>query len=269
MSDTVREPRRADAVLVERELARSRQLASEAIRAGRVSCNGHRISKPSHRVADDDELTIDPLPGEHYVSRGAHKLVGALDALRLDVRGLRCIDLGASTGGFTQVLLERGAQQVTAIDVGTDQLAASLRADPRVRVLENTHLGRDDLGAIDPAAFVVADLSFISLRHVMAPMTALVAEGGVLLPMVKPQFEVGRGKLGRGGVVADRALHRQVVQETVHAAAAHGFGAQHITRSALPGPAGNIEFFVQLRRGVPAGDFDVLWAQCAESDMSN
>lgn len=252
---------RVDAALVSRGLARSRQLAAEAVRDGRVRCNDRPVTKPSLRVGAEDRLEVRALPGEHYVSRGAHKLTGALDAFGVSVTGLRCIDLGASTGGFTQVLLERGAAHVTAIDVGTDQLAAALRSDPRVRSLEGTHLGRDDLSEVEPAAVVVADLSFISLRNVMASMVALVADGGTLLPMVKPQFEVGRDRLGRGGVVDDPALHRAAVQGVVSAAAAAGFGVQAVARSPLPGPAGNVEFFLRLERRPAAADLDVLWPQ--------
>lgn len=269
MTSTEPADERVDAALVARGLARSRQLAAQAVRDGRVRRNGHLISKPSVRVSAGDVLEVHPQPGEHFVSRGAHKLLGALEDLDVAVRGLRCIDVGSSTGGFTQVLLERGADQVTAIDVGTGQLAEPLRADPRVRSLEGTHIGRDDLSDLAPAALVVADLSFISLRYVMGPMTALVADGGVLLPMVKPQFEVGRNKLGKGGVVDDPQLHREAVAQTVDAAAKLGFFAQGICRSRLPGPAGNVEFFVRLERSAAAADFDLLWAQGADRPVTD
>lgn len=270
-TDPATDPReeRVDAALVARGLARSRQTAVDAIRGGRVRSNGQVISKPALRVSIDDELEVQPLQGEHYVSRGAHKLAGALEDLGIAVDGLSCVDVGSSTGGFTQVLLDRGATQVTAIDVGTDQLAEALRSDPRVLSMESTHIGRDDLTGVPPAALVVADLSFISLRHVMAPMTSLVAAGGVLLPMVKPQFEVGRGKLGKGGVVDDPRLHRVAVAQTIEAAAAHGFYPQAICRSRLPGPAGNLEFFVRLERSAATVHFDVLWAQCVDGPMKD
>lgn len=269
MTSTGPVDRRVDAALVARGLVRSRELAAQAVREGRVRRNGVVVGKPALRVTAEDTLEVTPLPGEHYVSRGGHKLIGALDALDVTVRGRRCIDLGSSTGGFTQVLLERGAESVTAIDVGTGQLVEQLRADPRVCSLEGTHLGRDDLSAVRRAAVVVADLSFISLAQVMAPMTSLVAPGGVLLPMVKPQFEVGRGRLGKGGVVDDPALHRAAVQRIVEAAEQYGFGAHGICRSPLPGPAGNVEFFIRFERSAASSGFDVLWAQCSQPSVKD
>ncbi|WP_153504708.1 TlyA family RNA methyltransferase [Cumulibacter manganitolerans] len=251
---------RLDAALVDRGLSRSRQTAGEAIRGRRVRINGVLATKPATRVRRGDQIEVAAGDGDHLVSRAAHKLAGALDALGIDVRGRRCVDVGASTGGFTQILLERGAAHVTAIDVGTDQLVAVLRDDPRVTSMEGVHVGRDDLGAVAPAPVVVADLSFISLRHVMGPLVSLVAPGGTLLPMVKPQFEVGRTNLGRGGVVDDPGLHREAVAQVVAAAAGFGFGPVAIVTSPLPGPAGNLEFFVQLREGEPDAGFDALWA---------
>lgn len=251
---------RLDAALVARGLTRSRQTAAEAVREGRVRVNGKPATKVSVKVSLDDALSVEPGDGEHFVSRAAHKLAGALDALGIDVAGRRCIDVGASTGGFTQVLLERGADHVTAIDVGTDQLVPALRTDPRVTSLEGTHVGRDDLAEVPPAPVVVADLSFISLCHVMHQLAGLVAPDGVLLPMVKPQFEVGRTNLGKGGVVDDPAMHRESVQQVIVAAADEDFYPQAIVTSSLPGPSGNIEFFVHLQRSDPAAPFDDLWA---------
>lgn len=252
---------RLDAALVARGLSRSRQTAAEAIAEGRVQVDGRTATKPSARVTLAQRLDVEPSTGEHFVSRAAHKLAGALDDLDLDIRGRHCIDVGSSTGGFTQVLLERGASKVTAIDVGTDQLVAVLRSDPRVEVHEGTHVGRDDLSTIAPGALVVADLSFISLCHVMEPLTGLVAEGGVLLPMVKPQFEVGRSKLGKGGVVVDPVMHRDAVAEVIASAAQAGFVAHRVLTSGLPGPAGNVEFFVHLERGESQRPFEALWAE--------
>lgn len=251
---------RLDAAIAARGLSRSRSTAQQAVRAGRVRINGAVVRKPATGVRDVDRIDVEAGPGEQFVSRGAVKLGGALDSLDVPVRGLRCIDVGASTGGFSQVLLQRGALQVTAIDVGTDQLAQELRDDPRVHSLEGTHVGRDDLSSVAPADLVVVDLSFISLSNVMSALSRLVVEDGILLPMVKPQFEVGRARLGKGGVVTDGDSHRDAVAQTVVAAAEHEFVAVAVATSPLPGPAGNLEFFVRLERGVPAVTFDVLWA---------
>lgn len=251
---------RLDIALVARGLTRSRQTAAEAIRAGRVHVNGVVARKPAAPVRLGDALVVEPSDGEHYVSRAAHKLAGALDAIELSVSGTRCIDVGASTGGFTQVLLERGAAHVSAIDVGTGQLVPVLRADPRVTCLEGTHVGRDDLAEVAPASLVVADLSFISLCHVMGALAGLVADGGALLPMVKPQFEVGRTNLGKGGVVNDPVMHREAVAQVIASAGEHGFFPRRILTSTLPGPSGNIEFFVYLDRVDRGLSFDDLWA---------
>lgn len=251
---------RLDVALVARGLSRSRQTAGEAIRDGRVSINGSVVAKPATKVALSDLVEVAAAEGEHFVSRAAHKLAGALDAMKIDVAGKRCTDVGASTGGFTQVLLERGARHVTAIDVGTDQLVHALREHPKVTSLEGTHVGRDDLSEVPTAELVVADLSFISLCHVMHQLALLLAAGGDLLPMVKPQFEVGRSHLGKGGVVSDPVLHREAVAQVVAAAGEQGLHPQRIVTSPLPGPAGNVEFFVHLRRGEPVASFDDLWA---------
>ena len=244
---------RLDRALVERGLARSRGQAQELIRAGRVTLDGRTALKASDPVGEDAlvEARTDP-----YVSRGAHKLAGALDDLGLVVRG-RALDAGSSTGGFTQVLLERGVEQVYAVDVGTEQLAESLRADPRVDVQEQTSardLTPDNLGG-KPVDLVVADLSFISLTKFVETFAEVTAEDGTWLLMVKPQFEVGRAALGAGGVVRDPALHRQAVDDVVAAAAELGWHVQAVVASRLPGPAGNQEFFVHLSRtpcAVPA-----------------
>ena len=239
-------PERLDRVLVARGLARSRGQAQELIRAGRVSLDGRTGLKASDLVGDTDvvEARTDP-----YVSRGAHKLAGALDDLGLVPSG-RALDAGSSTGGFTQVLLERGVEQVYAVDVGTEQLAASLRADPRVHVQEQTSardLTPDNLGG-RPVDLVVADLSFISLTKFLDTFAEVTAPDGTWLLMVKPQFEVGRGALDKGGVVRDPALHRTAVEGVAAAAATLGWHVQAVVASRLPGPAGNQEFFVRLTR---------------------
>ena len=242
----VTSPVRLDRALVERGLARSRGQAQELIRAGRVDLEGRTDLRPSQLVAETDRLEARTDP---YVSRGAHKLAGALDDLGLVPTG-RALDAGSSTGGFTQVLLERGAELVYAVDVGTNQLAEPVRADPRVRVHEQTDVRDLTLAELDstPVDLVVADLSFISLTKILDAFAALTAPDGTWLLMVKPQFEVGRVALDRGGVVRDPALHRQAVDGVVAAAAVLGWHVQAVVASRLPGPAGNQEFFVQLTR---------------------
>jgi len=237
-------PVRLDRALVERGLARSRGQAQELIRAGEVTLQGRTAVRASELVAETDRLEARTDP---YVSRGAHKLAGALDDLGLVPTG-RALDAGSSTGGFTQVLLERGADLVFAVDVGTNQLAGPVRDDPRVRVHEQTDVRDLTLANLDdqPVDLVVADLSFISLTKLLDAFAVLTAPDGTWLLMVKPQFEVGRAALDRGGVVRDPALHRKAVDGVAAAAAALGWHVQAVVASRLPGPAGNQEFFVHL-----------------------
>jgi 23S rRNA (cytidine1920-2'-O)/16S rRNA (cytidine1409-2'-O)-methyltransferase len=243
---------RLDVELVRRGLARSRGQAEQMIRGGRVVVDGREAAKASVRVTA--QTSIDVLPGEHpdYVGRGALKLDGLLDDLTglaggPSIEGRRCLDAGASTGGFTEVLLSRGAREVLAVDVGHDQLAASLRADPRVRDLQGTTvrgLTGDELdGRVD---LLVADLSFISLQVVMADLAGLVQPGGDLVLLVKPQFEVGRERLGSGGVVRDHGLRAQAVHDVARAGLAAGLLVRAMRASRWPGPSGNVEYFVWL-----------------------
>ncbi|WP_426566681.1 TlyA family RNA methyltransferase [Angustibacter sp. McL0619] len=240
---------RLDVELVRRGLARSRGTADEMIRGGRVVVEGREATKASAKVTAQTQ--IDVLPGEHpdYVGRGALKLEGLLDDLAPGpaVVGRRCLDAGASTGGFTEVLLSRGASEVLAVDVGQDQLAPRLRADPRVRDLPGTTvrgLNGDQVGGrVD---LLVADLSFISLQVVMPDLSGLVHPGGDLLLLVKPQFEVGRERLGSGGVVRDHALRAQAVQQVARAGLAAGLLVRAVRASRWPGPSGNVEYFVWL-----------------------
>ncbi len=213
-----------------------------------------RATKPATAVGTDVALVVrEAEHGPDYVSRGAHKLVGALDAFTpegLVVEGRRCLDAGASTGGFTDVLLRRGAAQVVAVDVGYGQLAWSLRQDPRVQVLDRTNVRELDPELVgDPVDLVVGDLSFISLRLVLPALIAVAAPSADLVPMVKPQFEVGKDRVGKGGVVREPALRTEAVLGVAHAAAEQGWGARAVTTSPLPGPSGNVEFFLWLRRG--------------------
>lgn len=245
---------RLDAELVRRGLARSREHASELIAAGRVKVSGAPATKPATGVTTDVAILVADDPDRpDYVSRGGHKLAGALAAfepLGLTVRGRRCLDAGASTGGFTDVLLRSGAREVVAVDVGYGQLAWRLRSDDRVRVHDRTNireLGLDLIG--EPVDLVVGDLSFISLELVLDPILSVTAGDGDLALMVKPQFEVGKDRVGKGGVVRDPALRAEAVQKVAGAAEARGWGARALTTSPLPGPSGNVEFFLWLRHG--------------------
>jgi 23S rRNA (cytidine1920-2'-O)/16S rRNA (cytidine1409-2'-O)-methyltransferase len=250
--------RRLDAELVRRGLASSREQAVALIADGRVAVSGRAASKPATGVAPAEPIVVSAGDMSPYVSRGAHKLAGALDVFEpagLAVVGRRCLDAGASTGGFTEVLLRRGAAQVLAVDVGYGQLAWTLRTDPRVIVMDRTNvreLSPDVVG--DPVELVVADLSFISLRLVLEPLLSCTASDGDLVLMVKPQFEVGRGLVGPGGVVRNPALRTAAVGSVAAAAGDLGLGAAGVTASPLPGPSGNVEYFLWLRAGAPPLD---------------
>ena len=253
---------RLDAELVRRGLARSRDHAQELIAAGRVSVAGASATKAATAVGTDVALVVaaDPaIPGgEEYVSRGAHKLAGALTAFGpqgLSVAGRRCLDAGASTGGFTDVLLRQGAREVVAVDVGYGQLAWRLQQDERVVVRDRTNVRDLDREAVGGAVeMVVGDLSFISLTRVLEALVGVTEESGDLVLMVKPQFEVGRERVGKGGVVRDPTLRAEAVETVAEAAALLGWGARAVAVSPLPGPSGNVEFFLWLRHGVPEVD---------------
>jgi 23S rRNA (cytidine1920-2'-O)/16S rRNA (cytidine1409-2'-O)-methyltransferase len=239
---------RVDAELVRRGLARSRQQAAELIGAGRVTIDGMPAAKPATAVAVSAALTVEGTGERSWVSRGAHKLIGALDALGLAVAGLRCLDAGASTGGFTEVLLDRGAREVVAVDVGYGQLAWSLRNDPRVTVLERTNVRELTADAIGGRAdLVVADLSFISLATVLPALTACASDDADIVPMVKPQFEVGKDRVGAGGVVSDPQLRADAVLAVARRAAELQWHTVGVTASPLPGPSGNVEYFLRMR----------------------
>jgi 23S rRNA (cytidine1920-2'-O)/16S rRNA (cytidine1409-2'-O)-methyltransferase len=248
---------RLDAELVRRGLARSREHAADLISQGRVTVSGTRATKPATAVSSDVALvvTTDPeIPGgQEWVSRGGYKLAGALSAFEpqgLLVAGRRCLDAGASTGGFTDVLLRHGAGEVVAVDVGYGQLAWRLQQDARVLVHDRTNVRDLDLELVGgPVDLVVGDLSFISLRLVLGPLIAVTRDDGDLVVMVKPQFEVGRERVGKGGVVRDPGLHAEAVRTVADAAAGRGWGARGVAVSPLPGPSGNVEFFLWLRGG--------------------
>jgi len=249
--------RRLDAELVRRSLVRSREQAAQFIAAGLVRVDGVVATKAATQVdAAAAVLVSAPANEPGYVSRGAHKLAGALDRFAadgLDPRTRRCLDAGASTGGFTQVLLQRGASAVIAVDVGYGQLAWSVRKDPRVHVLDRTNvrdLRPDDL----PFApdLVVADLSFISLALVLPALVRCATPQADLVLMVKPQFEVGRDNVGAGGVVRDPELRSAAVLRIAGEAQQCGLGTVGVVASPLPGPSGNVEYFAWFRRGAPA-----------------
>jgi 23S rRNA (cytidine1920-2'-O)/16S rRNA (cytidine1409-2'-O)-methyltransferase len=234
--------KRLDVLLVERGLAASRAQAQALVLAGRV----RGYSKAGSQVEDSADLEL--APGPRYVSRGGEKLAHALETFSIDVAGEDCLDVGASTGGFTDCLLQAGAARVCAVDVGYGQLHPRLRDDPRVTVLERTNV-RDLECAQLPFAptFVVCDVSFIGLAKALPPALACAAPGWRALILVKPQFEAGRADVGKGGIVRDPDVHRRVLDEV--AAQVPGWGArvEGMTDSGLPGPKGNREFFLYLR----------------------
>jgi 23S rRNA (cytidine1920-2'-O)/16S rRNA (cytidine1409-2'-O)-methyltransferase len=245
---------RLDAELVRRGLARSREHASELVAAGRVKVSGAVATKPATGVTTDLAiLVIDDPTDPGYVSRGGHKLAGALAAfapLGLTVAGRRCLDAGASTGGFTDVLLRNDAAEVVAVDVGYGQLAWKLQQDERVQVHDRVNIRDLTLDLIGgPVDLVVGDLSFIGLALVLDPLISVTAPDGDLALMVKPQFEVGKERLGKGGVVRDLSLRAEAVVAVAESAARKGWGARAVATSPLPGPSGNVEFFLWLRAG--------------------
>ena len=243
---------RIDVLLVERHLAPSRERARALVLAGEVLVNDHRIDKAGERVPVEADIRLKHAP-DKYVSRGAHKLVGALDEFGASPANRVALDVGASTGGFTQVLLERGAVLVHALDVGHNQLAWALRQDPRVRVYEGVNFRTYDPAALDPRpAFATVDVSFIGLRHILPVLAAALAPGGEAVVLVKPQFELGPEAVGKGGIVRDEALRLQALTQARAAAEASGFTVRASAESVLPGTAGNREYFLHLIREVPA-----------------
>lgn len=258
---------RLDAELVRRGLARSRGQARDVLAAGRVRVNGALVDKPALAIEPDDELALEG-EADRWVGRAAYKLLAALQAwtpLGLTVNGTRCLDVGASTGGFTQVLLAGGAMHVVALDVGHDQLAPTVREDSRVVERSGTSI-RDvtlaDLGG--PFDVIVADLSFISLRLVIGKLAELVRPDGHVVVLVKPQFEVGRERLGKGGVVRSSADRRTAVEAVMMAAVEAGLHPREVLASPLPGETGNREYLVWMtaRSGpTTAQDLERVMAQ--------
>lgn len=239
------EKQRLDILLAERGLVESRELARRLIMEGHVTVSGQRADKPGTRVALDAELAVRALP--RFVSRGGEKLDAALIAFKVDVAGLICTDVGASTGGFTDCLLQRGAAKVYAIDVGYGQLDYRLRRDERVIVMERTN-ARYVKSLPEHPALAVIDASFISLKLLLPVVKSWMLADGRVVALIKPQFEAGRGEVGRGGVVKDHAVHASVLRDILAAAQRDGFTVSGLILSPLKGPAGNIEFLAYLTR---------------------
>ena len=271
-------PRKArlDAELVRRGLARSREHASELVAAGRVTVRGMVARKSATAVELDAPVVVtENVDDPGWASRGAHKLLGALEAFEPDglkVAGRRCLDAGASTGGFTDVLLRREAREVVAVDVGYGQLVWKLQTDERVKIHDRTNvrsLTPEDIAG--PVDLIVADLSFISLKLVLPALIACANEGADIVPMIKPQFEVGKQRLGSGGVVRDPELRAEAVTDVVRFAEENGLGLRGAVASPLPGPSGNVEYFVWLRAGEPvnAADSAELVAEAVRKGPQN
>ncbi len=260
---------RLDAELVRRKIARSREHAQHMIKDGRVTVNGMAARKPATGVTGDVSIKVAESEEDRWASRGAHKLLGALAAFEpqgLSIDGKRVLDAGASTGGFTDVCLDRGAAEVVAVDVGYGQLIWRLQNDPRVRVMDRTNvrtLTPEAMGGL--ADVMVGDLSFISIKLVLPAIAACMSEGADLLPMVKPQFEVGKDRLGAGGVVRSPQLREEVTLAIAQEAAKHGLSTKGVVASPLPGPSGNVEYFLWLIKdgGKQAPSSDTLAAMVA------
>ncbi len=239
--------RRADVVLAERGFFESRERAKAAILAGEVRVGDRVIAKAGEQIETDAPIQVAEAP--RFVSRGGHKLAGALDVLGITVAGARAIDVGASTGGFTDCLLQRGVASVVAVDVGYGQLAWKLRNDERVDVHERLNIRHADVESLGaPFDLVVVDVSFISLRVVLPILERLAGEDGSLLMLVKPQFEAGKGRVGKKGVVRDQATHHDVVSAALESVRSAGLVARGLTWSPLKGPEGNIEFWLWASR---------------------
>ena len=246
---------RLDTLLTERGLAPSRTAAASAIRAGqvRIGRGGEKALKPGQMV--DVEVRIEVEGGRRFVSRGGLKLEAALDGLGVDPKGRDCLDVGASTGGFTDCLLQRGATRVIALDVGRGQLDWSLRNDERVTVMEGSNARNLDPGALPfRPSLAVVDVSFISLTKILGPVRDAIADDGDVLAMVKPQFELGRGRVGKGGVVRSAEDRREAVANVIAAAAGLGLGATGVAAAGVPGPKGNQEYFVRFAAGDGGAD---------------
>jgi 23S rRNA (cytidine1920-2'-O)/16S rRNA (cytidine1409-2'-O)-methyltransferase len=245
---------RIDTLLVQRNLVSSRSKAQRLLMANQVTVNGAKITKPGTQVPADAEIAIaEPLP---FVSRGGLKLRAALEAFQIDPGGLIAADVGASTGGFTDCLLQRGAKRVYAIDVGYGQLAWTLRQDPRVVVMERTN-ARYLSGLPEPVELATVDASFISLTLLLPRIRDWLRPDGVAIPLIKPQFEAGRDQVGKGGVVRDPRVHRQVLLHILTWAAENGLAPCGLVRSPVTGPSGNVEFLALLIKTASPLDWEM------------
>ncbi len=257
--------RRLDVELVRRGLVSSRSRAAEAVEAGRVMVGGAPTRSVARQVSEQEAIVVTGAP-PRFVSRGGEKLDAALERFGVDVSGRRVLDAGASTGGFTHCLLERGAATVVAVDVGRGQLDWALRQDQRVLLHERTNLRSLELAGIgdEPCSVAVADLSFISLALVAPALARLTTADAELVLLVKPQFEAGRAQVGRGGIVRDPEIHRTVLEDVIRGLAEAGIGVTGAMPSPLRGGAGNVEFLVHARKGPPtiaAPELDAVVAE--------
>jgi 23S rRNA (cytidine1920-2'-O)/16S rRNA (cytidine1409-2'-O)-methyltransferase len=240
---------RLDQLLMERGLFPSREQARRAVMAGLVEVEGRRVDKPGTAVAGEARVAV-LAPKEPFVSRAGRKLAHALDHFGLDPAGWTCLDVGASTGGFTDCLLQRGAARVYALDVGYGQLDHRLRTDPRVVVMERINARHLAAGALpEPCGLITVDVSFISLRKIVPALLPHLAAAGLLLPMIKPQFEAGRGAVGKGGILRDEEVRRRVIDECAAGLAALGLAPLGVFDSPVAGTGGNREAFALFRRG--------------------
>jgi 23S rRNA (cytidine1920-2'-O)/16S rRNA (cytidine1409-2'-O)-methyltransferase len=253
---------RLDQLLVQRELAPSRERAQALILAGAVRVSGDRADRAAAPVEEDAVVTIEG--GPRFVSRGGEKLEGALDDFRLDVEGSVALDVGSSTGGFTDCLLQRGASRVYDVDVGKGQLDWKLRNDPRVRVMEGIN-AREGFDLPEPVDVIVADLSFISLRLALPPSFRHLREGGAVVALVKPQFEAGRDAVGKGGIVREAEARAAAVVAVANDLAKRGLGVIAITPSPIAGREGNREIFIHARKGAPGIDEATVAAAAREA----
>jgi 23S rRNA (cytidine1920-2'-O)/16S rRNA (cytidine1409-2'-O)-methyltransferase len=249
--------RRLDAELVRRGLAGSRAEAQEAVRAGQVTVRGAPATKSTTLVGMDEAVVVAG-PARPFVSRGGEKLAAALDAFSIDPSGRDCLDAGASTGGFTDCMLQRGARHVVALDVGSGQLAWELRTDPRVTILEKTNVRELDRGLLPyRPSLLTADLSFISLRLAVGPLIKVAEPAADLVLLIKPQFEARRDHVERGGVVRDPDIWRRAIEEVAEGTRAAGAGGTGLIVSPVLGPAGNVEFLLHARAGEAAISLDI------------
>ena len=240
---------RLDVLLVNRGLFESREKAKASIMAGIVYVDGQKSDKAGNMIDVEKEIEVrgNTCP---YVSRGGLKLEKSINLWNIDLNGYTCMDIGASTGGFTDCMLQNGASKVYALDVGTNQLVYKLRVDPRVVVMEKTNIREVDVNTIDPLDFVSIDISFISLKHAFPKAKEMLKDGGTLVALVKPQFEAGREEVGKNGIVRDKSVHKQVIKNVINFAETDDLRPLGLTYSPVTGAKGNIEYLLYLKKGL-------------------